>query len=64
MSNIIKGFLLFIIVTILIPVYILIKLGEIIINLLLDIFELIFEVVSDFTDDMILFWKKVFKIME
>ena len=64
MSKFIEEFLLVILFTILIPAYILIKLGEIIINLLLDVFELIFEVVSDFTDDMILFWKKVFKIME
>ena len=64
MSKFIEEFLLVILFTILIPAYILIKLGEIIINLLLDVFESIFEVVSDFTDDMILFWKKVFKIME
>lgn len=58
MSNFIKGFLLFILVTILIPVYILIKLGE----LIIEIFKQMVEAISDWTDDMILFWKKVFKI--
>lgn len=58
MSNIIKGFLLFILVTILIPVYILIKLGE----LIIEIFKQMIEAISDWTDDMILFWEKIFKI--
>lgn len=58
MSNFIKGFLLFILVTILIPVYILIKLGE----LIIEIFKQMIEAISDWTDDMILFWEKIFKI--
>lgn len=42
MSNIIKGFLLFILVTILISVYILIKLGE----LIIEIFKQMVEAIS------------------
>lgn len=60
MSNIIKGFLLFILVTILIPVYILIKLGE----LIIEIFKQMVEAISDWTDDMISFWGEIFKIKE
>ena len=60
MSNFIKGFLFTIIVTILIPVYILIKLGEIII----EIFKQMIEAISDWTDNMISFWEKIFKIKE